>query len=230
MQVIPTITFQDVIRSRNLNVLVIPGGSGISDLLNDVETVEFVKEICTHSSIRYITSVCTGALLLGASGVLVGKNATTHWQYLDMLKAFHAIPAKSRIVRDGNIITGGGVTAGIDFALELASLLFGKTFAMKIQLAVEYNPQPPFDISLIHSYDKDLCQSAVVDSKEEFTTKIGLIGDGDNDSNEPPHKKRNIQAITNEIISEFDNETRSSVNYTHRTQMVSEASKKLCLL
>lgn len=224
MRVIPSITYHDILLNKNLDILVIPGGSGVSDLLNDLETVQFVKEVCTHSSIRYITSVCTGALLLGASGILIGKKATTHWQYLDMLKLFHATPVKSRIVQDGNVITGGGVTAGIDFAIELASLLFDETTAMKIQLAIEYNPQPPFDISIIHSTNAEIGMTSLCDIATNEPSVKNSDFDGDK---EHQYKKRKTQTVSNEIVSELDFETKASASYSHRMLMVSEASYKL---
>jgi cyclohexyl-isocyanide hydratase len=92
-----------------------------------------------------VTSVCTGALVLGAAGLLKGKRAATHWMSRDMLRAFGATPVAERVVIDGNVVTGGGVTAGIDFALTIAADAFGADLAKGIQLGIEYNPQPPFD-------------------------------------------------------------------------------------
>ena len=97
------------------------------------------------SGARYVTSVCTGALVLGAAGLLRGRRATTHWMSLPMLAAFGCAPVAERVVVDGNVITGGGVTAGIDFALTVASEWFGAETARKIQLGIEYAPHPPFD-------------------------------------------------------------------------------------
>jgi cyclohexyl-isocyanide hydratase len=94
---------------------------------------------------RYVTSVCTGALVLGAAGLLEGKRAATYWMARDMLPAFGAIPVNDRVVIDGNVITGGGVTAGIDFALTVVAHVFGEDQAKAIQLSIEYNPHPPFD-------------------------------------------------------------------------------------
>src|SRR5262249_22696514 len=94
---------------------------------------------------RYVTSVCSGALLLGAAGLLRGYHATTHWMSLDLLKHFGATPVSQRVVRDRNRITGGGVTAGIDFGLSVAAELFGADVAQSIQLAIEYRPAPPFE-------------------------------------------------------------------------------------
>ena len=127
---------------KEADVLFIPGGRGMNALLNDAETLDWIRQIA--SSAKYLTSACTGALVLGAAGLLVGKRATTHWTALEMLSEFGAIPTKSRTVQDGNILTGGGVTAGIDFALKLAEVMHGKDLAQTIQLNIEYNPDPPF--------------------------------------------------------------------------------------
>jgi cyclohexyl-isocyanide hydratase len=136
----PTTTFVDC---PQLDVLCVPGGVGINALLRDKETLDFVRRQAAGA--RYITSVCTGALVLGAAGLLQGKRATTHWGSHDLLAAFGAVPVKARVVRDGNLFTGGGVTAGIDFALMLAAELMGRDAAEAIQLLLEYAPEPPFD-------------------------------------------------------------------------------------
>ncbi|RTL28532.1 MAG: DJ-1/PfpI family protein [Burkholderiales bacterium] len=126
-----------------LDVLCVPGGFGVTPLLNHAPTIEFIRRV--GQSARYVTSVCTGALLLGAAGLLHGRRAATHWASMDMLASFGAIPTDERFVHDGPVITGGGVTAGIDFALYLAAQLYGRELAELIQLAIEYNPAPPFD-------------------------------------------------------------------------------------
>jgi cyclohexyl-isocyanide hydratase len=125
-----------------LDVLCIPGGGGIEPLLEDDEVLAFIRHQAQGA--RYITSVCTGALLLGAAGLLRGKRATTHWAYHPLLEAFGAIPVHERVVVDGALVTGGGVTAGIDFALVLAAKAFGSERAQRAQLALEYAPAPPF--------------------------------------------------------------------------------------
>jgi len=125
-----------------LDVLCVPGGAGVNALLTDSETLTFVKR--QASGARYMTSVCTGALVLGAAGLLQGKRATTHWAAHDLLAAFGAIPTQGRVVRDGTLLTGGGVTAGIDFALTLAAELVGRAEAEAVQLGLEYAPAPPF--------------------------------------------------------------------------------------
>jgi cyclohexyl-isocyanide hydratase len=136
----PDCTFDDC---PQLDILCIPGGSGITDLMVDPETLAFVRKQAAHA--RYLTSVCTGALLLGAAGLLRGRRATTHWAFHELLESLGAIAQRARVVRDGNLITGGGVTAGIDFALALAAELAGEQEAQAIQLELEYSPAPPFD-------------------------------------------------------------------------------------
>jgi cyclohexyl-isocyanide hydratase len=126
-----------------LDVVCVPGGAGIAALLGDAPTLDFLRRQAAGA--RYVTSVCTGALVLGAAGLLRGRRATTHWSVHDLLAEFGAIPVRARVVRDGNLFTGGGVTAGIDFALTLAAELAGRATAEGIQLAFEYAPDPPFD-------------------------------------------------------------------------------------
>ena len=124
-----------------LDVICIPGGIGVNALMEDAAMLAFVRRQAQGA--RYVTSVCTGALVLAAAGLLEGKRATTHWAALDLLAAFGAIPVAERVVRDGNLFTGG-VTAGIDFALTLAAELMGRSVAEATQLALEYAPAPPF--------------------------------------------------------------------------------------
>ncbi|EKS66416.1 MULTISPECIES: DJ-1/PfpI family protein [Caballeronia] len=136
----PDVTYADC---PVLDVLCVPGGSGVGDLMEDEETLAFLREQAAGA--RYVTSVCTGSLVLGAAGLLRGKRATTHWAYHDLLPDLGAIPVHERVVRDGNLFTGGGITAGIDFALTLAAELVGEHEAQAIQLQMEYAPAPPFD-------------------------------------------------------------------------------------
>ncbi|MGF6380715.1 cyclohexyl-isocyanide hydratase [Paraburkholderia atlantica] len=126
-----------------LDVICVPGGSGVTALLQDEQTIDFVRR--QAASARYVTSVCSGALLLGAAGLLRGRRATTHWAFHSLLEPLGAIPTHARVVRDGNLITGGGVTAGIDFGLTVAAELAGVEEAQAIQLELEYAPAPPFD-------------------------------------------------------------------------------------
>lgn len=126
-----------------LDVLFVPGGFGRAALMKDEVVLSFLRR--QGAGAKYVTSVCTGALLLGAAGLLDGYAATTHWAFVDLLAQFGARYEKARVVRDRNRITAGGVTAGIDFALTLASELAGERVARAIQLGIEYDPAPPFD-------------------------------------------------------------------------------------
>ncbi len=136
----PTVTFADC---PQLDVICVPGGFGTDALLNDEETLDFVRK--QASGAKFVTSVCTGSLVLGAAGLLKGYNAATHWSAMELLALFGATPTKTRVCIDRNRVTGGGVTAGIDFALKLVSLLVDRTTAEAIQLRLEYNPAPPFN-------------------------------------------------------------------------------------
>jgi cyclohexyl-isocyanide hydratase len=136
----PTVTMADC---PDLDVLCVPGGPGVNDLLVDEEVLDFLRR--QGAQARYVTSVCSGGLVLGAAGLLAGYRATTHWASMEFLEAFGATPVKARVCIDRNRITGGGVTAGIDFGLYLTGLLAGKETAERIQLYLEYAPEPPFD-------------------------------------------------------------------------------------
>jgi len=125
------------------DILCIPGGMGSTTALLDPDYMVEVRRL--GAGARYLTSVCTGSLILGAAGFLQGKRAACHWAWRDLLPLFGAIADPGRVARDGNIITGGGVTAGIDFALSLAAELAGDAIAQTIQLSLEYSPAPPFD-------------------------------------------------------------------------------------
>ena len=136
----PTCTFADC---PPADVICIPGGFGVEEAIADEELVEFVKR--QGADAKYVTSVCTGSFVLGAAGLLNGKRATTHWAYHDALADVGAVPVKARVVRDGDLFTGGGVTAGIDFAFTLAAEIAGEDFAKGLQLGLEYDPAPPFE-------------------------------------------------------------------------------------
>ena len=125
-----------------LDVLCVPGGGGVNALLSDAETLAFVQS--QAATARFVTSVCTGALVLGRAGLLKGRRATTHWNALDFLPRFGAVPVRERVVTDGRIVTAGGVTSGIDFGLSVVGELLGRDAAEVIQLALEYAPAPPF--------------------------------------------------------------------------------------
>ena len=139
MVLTPTTTFADC---PQLDVICVPGGAGSDDLLNDEEVLAFLRK--QAEAARFVTSVCTGSLVLGAAGLLKGYRAATHWTAMDALPAFGATPTKTRVCIDRNRVTGGGVTAGIDFALTLVSMLVDRPTAEAIQLRLEYNPAPPF--------------------------------------------------------------------------------------
>lgn len=138
--ILPTCTFQSC---PPLDLICLPGGPGVVEALADVETVDFIRRQGGHA--EYVTSVCMGAFLLGAAGLLKGRRATTHWAYIDLLPLVGARHEKGRVVRDGNVFTSGGVTSGIDFAFRLVAELAGSEVAQAIQLGIEYDPSPPFD-------------------------------------------------------------------------------------
>jgi cyclohexyl-isocyanide hydratase len=140
LSILPTCTFDN---SPSLNLICVPGGAGVVDALADVETVDFIRRQGAHA--QFVTSVCIGAFLLGAAGLLKGRRAATHWAYVDLLPLVGASHERSRIVRDGNVFTSGGVTSGIDFAFGIVAELAGPEVAQAIQLAIEYDPSPPFD-------------------------------------------------------------------------------------
>lgn len=126
------------------DVVCVPGGRGATDVaIKDEVFLRELRRLAAHAC--YVTSVCTGSLALGAAGLLRGKRATSHWAWRDQLALFGAIPEPGRVVRDGNVFTGGGVTAGIDFALTLIAEMAGPETAQAIQLGIEYAPAPPFD-------------------------------------------------------------------------------------
>ena len=135
----PTATFADC---PPLDLLCVPGGFGVDQAMEDEETLDFVRRAGARAT--YVTSVCTGAFILGAAGLLRGKRATTHWAYHHFLPRVGAIPVRERVVRDGNTFTGGGVTAGVDFAFVVMNEIAGPVLAQTVQLGLEYDPKPPF--------------------------------------------------------------------------------------
>lgn len=139
LRFIPDTTIEE---APPLDLVFVPGGPGVGALLEDRQVLEFLRRHAQNA--KYVTSVCTGALVLGAAGLLKGYRATTHWLSLDLLPVFGATAATDRVVIDRNRITGGGVTAGIDFALTVAAEIAGEEAAKSIQLLIEYNPAPPF--------------------------------------------------------------------------------------
>jgi cyclohexyl-isocyanide hydratase len=135
----PTTTFAEC---PQLEVLCVPGGPGQVDLMEDEETRAFLRAQAPGA--KWVTSVCTGSLILAAAGLLTGYRAACHWASLDQLALFDVIPVDERVVFDRNRVTGGGVTAGIDFALNLVAKMNGEKLARAIQLSMEYDPAPPF--------------------------------------------------------------------------------------
>jgi len=144
----PTATFDQC--PKDLTVIFVPGGTqGTLEALQDAETRAFVADRGARA--RYVTSVCTGSLILGAAGLLKGYRATSHWAARDALADFGAIPTDARVVRDRNRITGAGVTAGLDFGLAMVAELRGRNYAETVQLICEYDPHPPFNSGSIHT-------------------------------------------------------------------------------
>jgi cyclohexyl-isocyanide hydratase len=140
------ITFAGVARLADITkctLLCVPGGFGTVAALGDQRYISALRRLGAQA--RYVTSVCTGSLLLAAAGLLRGKKAACHWAWRDLLTAFAVEPSTDRIVRDGNVTTGGGVTAGIDMALAVMAQIAGDDYAETVQLALEYAPEPPFD-------------------------------------------------------------------------------------
>lgn len=136
---IPAVRFAD---APQADILCIPGGHGVAEAVNDPAMIEFVKRQAAGA--KWVTSVCTGAFVLGRAGLLEGKRATTHWAYTHLLPLVGAVHEDARVVEDGNTITAGGVTSGIDFALTLLAREAGQTVAEAVQLSLEYDPAPPF--------------------------------------------------------------------------------------
>ena len=139
--IVPTHTF---VNCPPLDLICVPGGNlGVVDAFSDRETIEFVRRQARTA--KYVTSVCTGAFVLGVAGLLKGRRATTHWAFADLLPLVGATHEKARVVKDGNVITAGGITSGIDFAFNVVAEVAGETTARRIQLGLEYDPTPPFN-------------------------------------------------------------------------------------
>ncbi len=167
----PHITLDEV--PMDLDVLFVPGGAiGTLVAMEDPAILNFLKSHAPRS--KYVTSVCTGSLILGAAGLLKGKKATSHWLAHDRLRDVGAIPTQARVVVDGNVITGAGVTAGSDFALKLASILTSPDWAKTVQLVIEYDPDPPFNAGSPRKAGK-LVTDAVREIYEPFTAEIANV-------------------------------------------------------
>ncbi len=151
LTILPDVTFADC---PKLDVICVPGGPGQIDLMEDEETLSFLRAKAEEA--EYVTSVCVGSLVLGAAGLLEGYRATSYWMAVDRLKKFGAEPVRERVVVDRNRITGGGVTAGIDFALYVVAKMYGDRVAKMIQLGIEYQPAPPFDSGSPETADPEI--------------------------------------------------------------------------
>ena len=191
MRLLPTTTFDEC---PQLDLVCVPGGAGMNVLLNDEATLDFVRRQAAGA--RYVTSVCTGSLVLGAAGLLRGRRATTHWMSLPMLAAFGCESVAERVVVDGNLITGGGVTAGIDFALTVAREWLGAEAARRIQLGMEYDPRPPFDAGSPERADASLvaaAREAASARQRERETEVARaaarLGDGPPGSGSPGSRR-----------------------------------------
>jgi len=138
--IVPTATFDEI---DAVDVLCVPGGIGVTDVMEDEAAMAWVRRIGAQA--QWVTSVCTGSLILGAAGLLQGYRATSHWAWRHYLAAFGAEPVAERVVFDRNRVTGGGVTAGIDFGFALMSAIRGEPHARLVQLSLEYDPAPPFE-------------------------------------------------------------------------------------
>jgi len=150
---------------RSCDLICVPGGMGATKVAQDQDFIREIRRLATGA--RYITSVCTGSLILGAAGLLKGRRAACHWAFAELLPIFGAIHDPARVVRDGNIITGGGVTAGIDFAFTVLAEIAGAAAAQTIQLALEYAPAPPFE-----SGRPDIAPPDIVQAYEPLRQKI----------------------------------------------------------
>ena len=170
LRILPDSTFDT---APALDVLCVPGGWGVNAQLENNVLLEFLRTRGPRA--RYVTSVCSGALLLGAAGMLHGYRATTHWMSLDLLRHFGATPIARRVVRDGDRITGAGVTAGIDFGLVLAAELFGDAVAQRIQLAIEYRPVPPFNSGAPDTAPAEVRAAVLEASRESLIERHAIV-------------------------------------------------------
>lgn len=153
LSITPDATFAE---APPLDVLFVPGGPGVSAAMEDDEILDFLKN--REPQARYVTSVCTGSLVLGAAGLLQGYRAATHWLSMDLLAMLGAEPSGKRVVKDRNRITGGGITSGIDFGLAVVAELRGEATAREVQLMMEYDPDPPFDSGSPKTADRALVE------------------------------------------------------------------------
>ncbi len=167
LALVPTATLSD---AAPADVLVVPGGDGAFDAMLDPEVVAFVRREAERAT--WVVSVCTGAFVLGAAGLLAGKRATTHWASKPMLAAFGADPVEDRVVDDGSVVTAAGVSAGIDAALWLVAELAGQPVAEAVQLQIEYDPQPPFDAGSAVRADAATVAAARADAEDRRGERV----------------------------------------------------------
>jgi cyclohexyl-isocyanide hydratase len=168
-----------IAEAPELDVLLVPGGFGQQPLMNDEEVLSLIRSHFTAG--RLVFSVCTGALLCGAAGVLRGRQATTHWAAWNLLPYYGAIPVRSRVVVDGNLVTAAGATAGLDAALVVASLMRGDAVAQEIQLSIQYAPNPVFHsgtpetapAEVLHAFNKSY--SKIAASREAEARQFAVI-------------------------------------------------------
>jgi cyclohexyl-isocyanide hydratase len=168
-----------------IDLLVVPGGGGQEALMEDDEVLSFISQRARQA--KCVFSICTGALVLGAAGLLVGRAATCYWPAFELLKYFGAVPTNRRVVIDGKFVTAAGLTAGIDGALQVAAMLRGEAAAKTIQLALQYAPEPPFDCGSPETAPGDLVaavEQATADLRarrlataKRVAAKLGIVGD-----------------------------------------------------
>jgi cyclohexyl-isocyanide hydratase len=168
---LPTHTFENC---PQLDLICVPGGGGVNQVIEDGISLNFLKR--QAQQVKYITSVCTGSLVLAVAGLLDGYKATTHWLSIDLLRKFERIEViEERVVKGRNRFTGGGVTAGIDFALTVAAEIYGENIAKEIQLMIEYNPQPPFQSGSPRLADADILEKVIASRKEIQNQRLEQI-------------------------------------------------------
>jgi cyclohexyl-isocyanide hydratase len=166
----PQTTFAD---APSLDVLLVPGGAGVNAIMEDREMLSFVREQAAGAKI--IFSVCTGAFILGAAGLLKGRRATTHWASHHLLPMLSAVPVNERVVVDGNLVTAAGVTAGIDGALRVAMMLRGEVVARTIQLYLQYAPEPPFSSGTPESAAPELLRAATAGMRDIIDARLAIV-------------------------------------------------------
>ncbi|CAN5534883.1 DJ-1/PfpI family protein [soil metagenome] len=159
--------------SQQVDILFVPGGRGIFEAMQNQKLINFLQQQSVQA--KYITSVCTGSLILAAAGLLNGYKATTHWLSLHLLKLFDVDVTEERVVIDRNRITGGGVTAGIDFGLFVVAKLFGEDAAKETQLMMEYNPAPPFDAGSPRTAEKEIVDRVIAARKDVQNERAEMI-------------------------------------------------------